>query len=103
MINTSSKVSLKMSCLAACDNDVDRAQKLYKFMAEGVESLPDFDVPKPNFIQQAQQTLDGVFGVLDQNEERIVKAYNYYQMFRGGANVPSAPVEAVDIPPLPQP
>lgn len=44
MINPSSKIALKISCLQACGNDVDKAEKLYKFVAEDIASLPDFDV-----------------------------------------------------------
>lgn len=32
MINPSSKIALKISCLQACGNDVDKAEKLYKFL-----------------------------------------------------------------------
>ena len=42
-IRPSSKMSLKMSCLSACGNNVEEAQKLYDFIASDI-NLPDTDV-----------------------------------------------------------
>ena len=100
MINPSSKMSLKMSCLQASKGNVEQAEKMFKYFADGIQSLPDFDAPKPSIIQQAKEMLNGVFGVIDSNEERIMKAYNYYQMFKGGMTPPINATPS-NIPPLP--
>ena len=44
-IRATSKLSLKMSCLAACGNDVDKAEKLYRFIAEDLSNLPVAEKP----------------------------------------------------------
>lgn len=97
MINPSSKIELKLSCLHAAHGNVEQAEKMFKYFTDGIDSMPDFATPKPGIVQQAKDMLDGVFGVIDSNEERIMKAYNYYQMFRG--NIPQG--TPTEIPPLP--
>jgi hypothetical protein len=96
MINPTSKLSLKMSCLAACKGDVKQAQAMVEYFLDGMDALPDFDPPQPTMVQRAKGALDEFFGVLDQNEERIIKAVNYYNMFKGRPQPPSQP-----LPPLP--
>jgi hypothetical protein len=100
MINPSSKISLKMSCLASCRGDIDRASKLYKFLSDGIENIPDYDVPRPTAVQQFSDAVNNIFGFIDQNEDKFMKAYNMVQMFRNGGG--ATQMQAVtDIPPLP--
>lgn len=54
-IRATSKLSLKMSCLAACGNDVDKAEKLYRFIAEDLSNLPDIDPAKASVVEQIKQ------------------------------------------------
>lgn len=104
MIIPTSKMTLKASCMRACNNDIAEAEKLYNFFAKDIKDLPDFDMPKPTAIQQTTQAIDNIFGWLDANEERFIKGYNMVQMMRGKSglpmmDVPQAPT--ADIPPLP--
>lgn len=105
MIDVSSKLNLKMSCLQSANGDVDRADKLYRFISDGLESLPDFTAPKPGVVQQATQAIDSLFNWVDNNSEKFIKGYNFIQMMRGGAPVadPVPPtVPPAEIPPLPE-
>ena len=85
MINPTSKISLKMSCIEASNGDLAKAKELYDYFADGVD-IPDYRI--------------------DQNSERIMKGYNMIQMMRGGNIIPAATEAAAEtvedaIPPLP--
>ena len=99
MIVTTSKVALKTSCLRACENDIDKAMKLYDFYIKDLPNLPDFDVVPPTILQQAKETIASTFSWIDQNQERIVGFYQMSQQMRGGATPPAAP--PANVPPIP--
>ena len=109
MIDPTSKMALKMSCLQTTGGDVKKAQELYAFLSEGVETMPDYPVQKPSTMQQIQQTAGNIFGWVKENQGDLAKAYNFIQQLRGGKSIglpmPTAPapssVPPVDIPPLP--
>lgn len=97
MIDPSSKLSLKVSCLATAKGDIDYAQKLYDFFASDIDSMPDFNAPKPSTFQQIKDGAGQVFGWVKENKDDIMQAVGYIRALRGGVE-PTAPVE---IPPLP--
>jgi hypothetical protein len=103
MINPSSKISLKMSCLASCKGDVEQATKLYNFLADGIESIPDFDAPRLSTFDQIKQGAGQVFGWIKDNKEELIQGYNFIQSMRQGQTVQQTAVETptVEIPPLP--
>lgn len=106
MIDPSSKMALKMSCLQTANGDVKKAQELYTFLSEGMETMPDYPIQQPSFMQQAQQAVGGVFGWVKENQGDLMQAWNFIQSMRGGQPIAMPPTPAappVDIPPLPQP
>lgn len=105
MIDPSSKMALKMSCLQTANGDVKKAQELYAFLSEGMETMPEYPVQKPSFMQQAQQTVGGLFGWVKENQNDLMQAWNFIQSMRAGQPIAPPPIAAppVDIPPLPQP
>lgn len=92
MIDTTSKMSLKMSCTRACQGDVAKAKELYDFLVDGIESIPDFEIPRPSAVQQAQQIFGNIFGWVKDNKDDIVNAIGFIQSLRGGS---------MAIPPIP--
>lgn len=102
MIIPTSKVSLKTSCLRACNNNVEEAAKLYDFYAKDLQNLPDFDVIPPSVFQQAKTTISDIFNWADKNQDKIVGAYNFIQQMRGGQPI-ATPTPTIDasIPPIP--
>lgn len=82
-----SKMSLKMSCIKACNNDVSKAQELYDFLAKDIKDLPDFDMRPPTTFEQIKGIAGEVFGWVDQNQDKIVGAYNFIQSVRNGAPI----------------
>lgn len=98
MIVATSKVALKTSCLHACDNDIDKAMKLYDFFVKDLPNLPDFDVTPPSVMQQAKEMATNAFSWLDQNQERLVGYWQMIQQMRGVA--PSA-TPIANVPPIP--
>ena len=98
-----SKMSLKMSCIRACNNDVNKATELYDFLAKDIASLPDFDVKPPSTFAQIKGVAEDIFVWVDQNQDKIIGAYNFIMNARAGApiNVPSG-VPPADVPPIPK-
>lgn len=90
-----------MSCLQSCNGDVKRAEELYNFLADGVETLPDFDPVKPSVLKQVTDAANGMFGWVKENQNDIMQAVGFIRQMRGGTSAPIAP--AAEIPPLPEP
>lgn len=100
-IRATSKLSLKMSCLAACGNDVDKAEKLYRFIADDLSNLPDVDPARASVVEQIKTGANDLFGWIGEHKGDIVEGWNFLQMIRGGAPIPSASAPPIDIPPIP--
>ena len=94
-------MSLKMSCTRACQGDVAKAKELYDFLVDGIESIPDFEIPRPSAVQQAQQIFGNIFGWVKDNKDDIVNAIGFIQSLRGGAPEVGASGGSMAIPPIP--
>lgn len=91
-----------MSCLASCKGDVEQAMKLYNFLVDGVESIPDFDIPTPSTFDQIKQGATQVFKFIKDNHQEIIQGYNFIQSMRNGQTIQTTTVEQPqEIPPLP--
>ena len=106
MIDPSSKMALRMTCLEQAKGDVKKARELYDYLSEGMESMPEYPLPKPTLMQQAQQTFGGIFGWVKENQNDLMQAWNFVQTLRGGQPIampmpPAAGAPPVEIPPLP--
>lgn len=101
-INPTSKMSLKMSCLAACNNNVEEAQKLYDFIASDI-NLPDTEVVPPSAIDRFKSGAEGLFGWISEHKESLIEGYNMIQMLRGGQPIGGAAsvTPPTGVPPLP--
>lgn len=104
MIVPTSKMSLKASCISACGNDIDKAARLYDFFAKDIQSLPDFDIPKPTAYQQVKSIAGEVFGWIDGNQDKIAGAYNFIQSVRQGKPIemPDNGTPPADVAPIPE-
>jgi hypothetical protein len=100
MVVPTSKVSLKMSCLRACNNDVEKAAKLYDFFVKEMQNIPDFDPVPPSMFEQAKSTIGDLFGWLDNNQDKLAGAFQLIQQFRGGGAIATGQ-PPVNVPPLP--
>lgn len=104
MIVPSSKMALKTSCIRACGNDIDKAERLYEFFVKDLKDIPDFDVAPPSVLQQAKDVIANTFSWIDNNQDKIVGYYNVIQQIRGGQalNIPTPAATApIDVPPIP--
>ena len=106
MIDPSSKIALRMTCLQQAKGDVKKAKELYDYLSEGMETMPEYPVQQPSAMQQFQQMAGGIFGWVKENQNDLVQAVNFIQSIRGGQPIgmpiPTA-APPVDIPPIPQP
>lgn len=95
-LKTTSKMSLKLTCLAACGNDIGKAKELYGFISDGIE-LPDFEPEVPDTMERAKQYAGDIFGWVREHKDGILQGY---QMLKGlGSGAVSA--ASSPIPPLP--
>lgn len=90
-----------MSCLAACGNNVEEAQKLYDFIASDI-NLPDTDVMPPSGFDKFKNSADSLLGWIGEHKGTLIEGFNIIQSLRGGATI-STPLSAppANIPPLP--
>ena len=96
-----SKVSLKMSCLHSCNGDIEKAEKLYQYLSEGLDDLPTFDPIKPTTMQQAQSMLSSGFTWVKENQDTIVNWVSFFRdMFGKGGGSGSVPPATSAIPPI---
>ena len=98
-IQPSSKMSLKMSCLAACGNNIEEAQRLYDFIASDI-NLPDTDVTPPSGFEKFKSSAEGIFGWLGEHKDSIVEGINMIQALRG-SQAPVVATPPANVPPLP--
>lgn len=100
-IKTTSKLSLKLSCMAICNGDMEKAAKMYDYFAKDMD-LPDVDPVPPTTFQQVKETAGTIFGWVKENKDEVTQAFNFVQALRSGQPVITSPsVPPVDIPPLP--
>ena len=102
MIMPTSKMALKTSCIRACGNDIDKAERLYEFFAKDLKDIPDFDIAPQTTFQQAKEFIASTFSWIDNNQDKIVGYYNIIQQMRGGQPLmmPNSTPPA-DVPPIP--
>ena len=102
-IRPTSKVALKMSCLYTCNGDVDKAERLYKFLSDGLEDLPTFDAQQPTTMQQIKDGAVQTFGWINQNQDTIMNWIGVIKdMFGKGGNGNAVPPAAAPIPSINQ-
>lgn len=104
-IRPTSKLSLKLSCLAACGNNVDQANKLYQFIAGDMEQLPDFDAIPLSTVERFKVGANDLFGWVGRNKESLIEGWNLIQTLRGGTPLTTAAAAAsppANVPPIPQ-
>ena len=97
-INPTSKASLKMQCLLVSNGDIDKAERLYDFMAKDMPDLPMFDPVQPTTLQQVKQTAAETFGWINENQDTIM---NWVGMIRGMFGKGASPAGAPPQGPLP--
>ena len=100
-IQPTSKVTLKMTCLAACCNNVEEAKKLYDFIA-GDLNLPDTDIMPPNTFDRLKSGAEGLFGWIGEHKEDLINGWNMIQALRGGQPIEiGSATPPANVPPLP--
>lgn len=99
-IKPTSKLSLKLSCLAISNGDVEKADKMYEYFAKDME-LPDVDPVPPTTFQQVKDTAGTIFGWIKDNKDDVTQALSYVQALRSGQPLVTTPAAPLDLPPLP--
>lgn len=96
VLQPTSKLSLKLTCLAACNNDVKTATELYDFIA-GDMALPDIDPERPTTFGMIKQGAEDIFGWVQEHKDELMQGYQLIRGMRGGATAATPPAA----PPIP--
>jgi hypothetical protein len=89
-INPTSKASLKMQCLLVSNGDIEKAEKLYDFMAKDMPDLPMFDPVPPTTMQQIKDGAANTMNWLKENKDDIMDWVGFLRgMFAKGGNEPT--------------
>ena len=92
-LRVTSKISLKLSCLEVCGNDIKDADELYNYIAQGLD-LPDTDPPTPSRLDQIKRGTDDIISWLGSHKDDIMQGY---ALIKG--LIPSQ--AAAELPPIP--
>lgn len=98
LLRTTSKDALKRSALFMCNGDIKAATEIYDFFVKDMPNMPDFEPTQASFMDQAKETIGGVLGWVDANQDKLVGYWNIIQQMRGGAVQP--PVQPTNLPPI---
>ena len=98
-IRATSKLSLKMTCLAIADGDLEKATKMYEFFAADME-LPDTDPVPPTKMQAIKASVEEVSGLIKDNKDDLMDLVGFV-MGIVGKKAPATAGGAANIPPLP--
>lgn len=99
-IRPTSKIALKMQCLAATKYNIDEATKLYDFLSKDIDDLPTFDVVPPTTMQQIRDGAIQTFKWVNENQDTIMNWVGIARNILGksgniapkGTNAPIPPI-----------
>ena len=94
-----SKIALKLSCLSACANDIEKADRLYEYMTRDLKDLPDSEPTMPSGIQRFKMGADDIIGWVSEHKDLIQQGIGLIQGLRKPA---SAAVGVANVPPIPK-
>lgn len=98
-INPTSKASLKMQCLLVSNGDIDKAERLYDFMAKDMPDLPMFDPVQPTTMQQIKDGAANTMNWIKENKDDIMDWVGFVKgMFSKGGTPPTPP--SASLPPI---
>lgn len=102
LLQTTSKDALKRSALLVCGGDVKAATEICEYFMKDMPNMPDFDPQGVPVLTQAKDTVLGVLGWIDQNQDKVLGYYNIARTMMGkaGISVPT-PAAPADVPPIP--
>lgn len=101
-IRPSSKITLKLSCLAACGHDVDRAERLYNYLAADLSELPDVDPVQPSAVARVISGADTVAGWISAHQGDIMQVVTTLRGLRSATGTAATVnTAAAGVPPIP--
>lgn len=97
MIKPTSKAELKRQCLMLSNLDVDKAEKMYNFLIEGLEDIPSVEPASKPFLQNFGEQANGIVGWFRENQDMIGQGVD---MIRGIIEKRKAVPTATPLPPI---
>lgn len=97
MIKPTSKAELKRQCLMLSNLDVDKAEKMYRFLIDGLEDIPAVEPTSKPFLQNFGEQASGIMGWFRDNQDMIGQGVD---MVRGIIRRKGIPAPADPLPPI---
>ena len=93
-----SKSGLKQYCLRAANGDVRQAGEIYDYFIKDMGDLPMFDPVPPTFMDNAKDTVTGIFNFVQENKEGIGQVADIVRTILGkrGVAAPSEPLPPIN-------
>lgn len=101
MIDTSSRMAMKMTCLHACKGNVARAAEMYAFLADGISELPDYTPQPPTTMQQLTHHVSRAMSWLRSNKSELADMYALFQQLKQDNAQGSVQSLTQELPPIP--
>lgn len=99
-IKPTSKTALKMQALLVSNGDVEKAERLYDFLAKDMDDLPTFDIVPPTTMQNVKETAISIFGWVKENQNDIINGIELIKGLRNGGGLPPTTAPVNPLPPL---
>lgn len=93
-IRPTSKSSLKLQCLWASKGDVNEAQKLYDYFADGLEGLPEHDPVPATWTENTRDVVNGIMGWMKENQDALAHGYEFIRGIISNKGLPSLSTES---------
>lgn len=97
MIKPTSKAELKRQCLMLSNLDVDKAEKMYKFLIDGLEDIPAVEPTSKPFIQNFGEQATSIVGWFRDNQDMLGQGVD---MIRGIIKRKGIPAPVEPLPPI---
>ena len=100
MIKPTSKSELKRTCLALCNLNVEKAEKMYDFLIKDTEGIPDVEPQSKPFIQNLGEQASGILGWFRENQDMIAQGVEFIKGILSKKSSGAIPPPPSPLPPI---
>lgn len=103
-IKPTSKMALKQQCIILAKGDLDESKKLYDFLIQDLQNIPDIDPIPMTWMDNFGNNVNKIFEWGRQNQDVLSQAYEFIQGITNKRNqqilVDSNSQQSIDLPPI---
>ena len=76
-LSFSSKETIKREALLLANGNIEYAKKIYDFLIDGLNEIPDIDPTQKPFLDNLKEQSSEIFGWLRENEDVLTKGAEF--------------------------